>query len=322
MVYMFNELSLTQVDSKDSARLILETFVKSTIKAKELGFSEIRLYEKSLQNLYHLRLIDGYRIDNWLVDSEINSDLQDSFREIITSAPLLSHEDIFNKELYERSEFYLTFDNNVHQAYGFGAAFIYSTLAISLATHHEWLKPSIFIQNYSISLENIECTDTVKVLHFSSAKMFETHKQWIEDEQKKSIRKSIDLWIRREEYFPNILFGVDIETHLNKIELSRKVDQVFSCLKKLDDYAITWREGGFSLNDLRSQSLMDISGESDSTMNKYSVERKFRLSNGFKEQFEFHIKIPDLRIYFLPDEKTHKITVGYIGKHLRTALFN
>ena len=34
MVYMFNELSLTQVDSKDSARLILETFVNSTIKAK------------------------------------------------------------------------------------------------------------------------------------------------------------------------------------------------------------------------------------------------------------------------------------------------
>ena len=321
MVYMFNELSLVQVNSILAARSILETFVKSSIKAKEFGFTEIRLHENSLQNMYQLSLFENYRIDNWLKDKEVNSDLQDRFREIITSSPLISKEDIVDIELFERSEFYKTIDITQYNAFGLGAAYVYGTLANSLNTHQEWLKSFVNIQHYSISNDEIENTCEVEILHFSSDKILETHLPWIENEQKESLRKSIDLWIKKEEYFPNILFGVDVEIQLKRIGLSKKFDQIFLCFKKLDAYAKTWNEGGFSLNDLKSQTLMDVSGESETTMNKFSVERKFRLSNGIKEQFEFHAKFLDMRIYFLPNEKTHNITVGYVGKHLRTSLY-
>lgn len=319
---MFNELSLSQVNSISDARNVLETFVRSSIRAKEFGFTEIRLHENILQNLFQLSLHEGYRVDNWLKDKEVSSDLQDTFKEIVTTFPLITNEDISEKEIYDRSEFHKIIQDIKHSVFGLGAAHVYGTLAISLTTHQEWSKSSVSIQHYSISHEGKENTAEVEVFHFSSREILETHKKWIEDEQKESLAKSIDLWNKREEYFPNILFGIDLEAQLQKIGLTKKFYQVFDCLKKLDAFAKAWSEGGFNLDKLKSQSLMNASGESAITMQKYSVDRKFRLSNGQKVQFEFHIKIPDVRIYFLPNETTREITVGYIGKHLRTSLYN
>ena len=48
---MFNELSLSQVTSVADARNVLETFVKSSIRAKDYGLTELRLHE-NLQNLF------------------------------------------------------------------------------------------------------------------------------------------------------------------------------------------------------------------------------------------------------------------------------
>jgi hypothetical protein len=45
MVYMFNELSLKEVNSISDARTILDQFVKSIIFGGELGLTEMRLYE-------------------------------------------------------------------------------------------------------------------------------------------------------------------------------------------------------------------------------------------------------------------------------------
>ncbi|MBA3665931.1 MAG: hypothetical protein H0W61_17265 [Bacteroidetes bacterium] len=302
--------------------MTLEAFVKATIRAKELGFFEIRLHEDSIQNLYHLLLYPGYRIDTWLVDKEINSDLRDSFKEIIATFPLLTNGELIENELYERSEFHKEINNVKLRVYGLGAAHVYGTLSVSLLTHEEWLKTNVSIQHYAIDHEANETTLEVNTLNFSSKQTLELHINWIENEQKESLKKSIDLWSRREEYFPNIILGTDIENQFKKIGLTKKLNQVFDSLKKLDSYAKTWVQGGFNLNALKDSSLMDISGESACTMQKYSTLRKFRLANGQKAQFELHIKIPQVRIYFLPDEETHKITVGYIGKHIRTCLFD
>ncbi|MBC7382202.1 MAG: hypothetical protein H7296_04310 [Bacteroidia bacterium] len=200
-----------------------------------------------------------------------------------------------------------------------GAAHIYGTLALSLGTYNEWLKSSISIQHYSLNYQGNENILDVNVFNFSSK---EIHSEWIKNEQKQNLEKSIDLWNKREEYFPNILFGTDLENQLKKIGLTKKFSKIIECLKRLDAYAKIWNEGGFNLNKLKNQSLMDISGESESTMKQYAALRMFSLSNGQKVQFELHIKIPDVRIYFVANETLHKITVGYIGMHIRTSLYN
>jgi hypothetical protein len=318
---MFNELSLSKVNSISDARNVLETFVKSSIRAKEFGFTEIRLHE-NFKDLYQFNLLENYRIDTWLKDNEVDYDIRDRFRDIVANPPLLKENEIKEKEVYERSEFHKTIDEIKYSVFGLGASYVYGTLAISLATHKEWIKSLVSIQHYSLSHQGTESTTNVDVLHFSTKEILESHKYWIEKEQKEILEKSIDLWKKREEYFPNIFFGTDLENQLLSIGLTKRFNQIFECLKKLDAFANTWKKGGFNLTELKSQTLMNISGESATTMQKYSVERKFRLSDGQKMQFELHIKIPDVRIYFLPDNEICKITVGYIGKHLRTAMFD
>ena len=319
---MFNELSLVQVNSIADAQKILETFIKATIRASALGFTEMRLYENVLENLFQLDLFDGYRIDVWLNDRSVNSDLKLRFREIIANPPLLNEDDFKEKEFYEWSIFHLDIDSMKCQVYGLGAAYIFGTLSISLSTHQAWNKTSLSINHYTLTIEGNESNSSVDVPHFSTIENLNFHEQWIEKEQKKSLENSQEMWNKREEHFPFILFGSDVESQINRLGLSKKFYRVFDCLKKLNAYSTTWVEGGFNLNHLKLSSLLDISGESDCTMKKYFVTRKFRLSNGQKAQFELHIKIPDLRIYFLPNDSTHEITVGYIGKHLPTCLFD
>src|SRR6185436_16332302 len=321
MVYMFNELSLSQVNSVEDARNVLEIFVKSSIRAKEYGLTEIRLHE-SLQNIYQLNLLDGYRIDNWLNDADVNSDLQDKFRDIVSTTPLIKTDEISEIEDYARSEFHKTLDEKKHQVFGLGAAHIYGTLAASLTTHAEWSKPSVSIHHYSINHDGTERNIDVDVFHFSSEEVLKSHNDWILNEQKESFEKSSELWNRSLELLPNILLGQDLEEHLMSIGLTKKFNQVFECLKKVNDFAGTWKSGAFALKEFTSKTGLDISGESEMTMKKYSTLRKFRLSTGEKVQFELHIKLGDTRIYILPDELSHKIIVGYFGKHIRTVMYD
>lgn len=318
---MFNELSLSQVNSVADACNVLEIFVKSSIRAKEYGLTEIRLHE-NLQNLYQLPLLDGYRIDNWLNDAKVNSDLQDKFREIVSTTPLITSEEISEIELYERSEFHKILDNKKLQVFGLGAAHVYGTLAASLTTNNEWSKPSISISHYSIDHDGIESNLDVEVLHFSSLELLESHSEKILEEQRKNLAKSKELWNKRSELLPNILLGEDLEGNLQSIGLTKKFNQVFNCLKKLNEFAKTWTKGAFELNEFVEKTGLDTSGESEMTMRKYSTLRKFRLSTGERVQFEVHIKLGDTRIYILPEENSHKITVGYVGKHRRTVKFD
>ncbi len=320
MVYMFNELSLSPVKSIIDARNALETFVKASIRAKEFGFSEIRLHE-SVKDLYQFNLLENYRIDSWLKDCEVDYDVRDRFRDIVANPPLLRDDEIVEKEIFDRSEFFKTLDEFKHSVFGLGASYVFGTLAISLATHEEWLLSTMDIHHYSVDYQGIEDLSTVKVLNFSSIEILETHKEWIENEQKDCLEKSIDLWNKRQEYFPNILFGVDLENQLQKIGLTKKFYQLIDCLKKLDAFSKAWDYGGFNLNVLKTHYSLDVNGESECTMQRYSSLRKFGLSDGKKVQFELHIKLSDLRIYFLPNPSTQTITVGYIGKHIRTCLF-
>lgn len=320
MVYMFNELSLSLANSVKDARNVLDTFVKSSIRAKDYGLTEIRLHE-SLQNVYQLTLFDGYRIDTWLKDANVNSDIQDKFREIVSSTPLITSEEISEIELYERSEFHKVLDEQKFQVFGLGAAHIYGTLVLSLATHNEWLKPSVSVQHYFVSHEGNESKIDVDVFQFSTQEVLESHKERIEIDQRKSLEKSSELWNKRLEMLPHILLGDDLEGQLQEIGLTKKFNQVFDCLKKLNEFARTWINGAFELKEFVEKTGLDASGESEITMRKYSTLRKFRLSSGEKVQFEIHIKLSNTRIYILPDDHSHKITVGYIGKHIRTVNF-
>jgi len=316
---MFNELSLKEASSKESARNIIETFIKSTIQASELGFTEIRLHEKTLQNLYQIPLCQDYKIDHWLKDPEINSDLQVKFRDIIANPPLITDAEISENELYQRSEFFKKIDNIDCLVWGLGAAHIYDTLSVSLGTNSEWDKNNISLLHYYLNENNGEENAQIIVKHFSNIPTLNTHIEWWEQLQRESLEKSIELWNRREAFFPNLILCNEVEKQLKKLGASKMLFQIIERLRTLDKYAKEWEAGSFDYKKVNTETNLRISPESDSTLNMFSSLRKFTVNGQGKKVFDLHIKTGDLRFHFYPDNEAKKIYIGYIGKHLRVA---
>lgn len=97
---------------------------------------------------------------------------------------------------------------------------------------------------------------------------------------------------------------------------------VIADIIKLDKYVERcWYEGGFSINDVRQHTSIDISDESDTVKQNRDLrrERHFAINNRVGSQDCFiHMKVGDTRIYLYPDSEEKKVYIPYVGRHLPT----
>ncbi len=117
------------------------------------------------------------------------------------------------------------------------------------------------------------------------------------------------LWERREEAFPNLVFGPDV-----------KIERKFfgSTVKKLialDESAAEWRKVGGSVPPW----TCTVTPETVNLMNnpKLRETRRFKSQGGTRELFEWHAKFSNgRRIHLRFNADSRKIEIGYIGPHL------
>lgn len=340
---IFNELSYP-FKNKYAANEGIKTFIKTFAAASSLGINQLRLHKKIGENLYNLELAPGYYISHWLhssphtgkqpkekssprpgkttEDEALNEDLRNRFKEILTTSPMITDNEPIEKETNERSTFEISIPGNskLIEAEGLGAAFLLDTIALSFLSGDFWNTHKIEkLKHYYLKDDGSEIIDFVEVRHTSRPEHMQHHKEWFEKKKLASLKASSELWERREEFFPHLVLCGSVEQQLTKHYgvQSKYFTQIVERLKQLDKFAGEWTSGGWSDKDLKHYGL-NVSGESEQTMQKYGRERRFRLPNGRKESFEKHIKTGDLRFHFYADEENHRIYVGYIGPHLRT----
>lgn len=318
---MFNELSLMHPTvSVEAVQLLLEGFVRSCVRARELGLEDLRLHERSIPNLYYVQLHNDYNIDTWLRDNRVSNDLRNRFREIVTSSPLVKDIETDQHERYHNSEFRKSLDRTTYQVWGLGAAYIFDTLSISFATHTEWEQSEVWVDHYYLDTELSEANEPRAVRHFSNSVHLNNHLTWWEECKRDSLQKSADLWQRRQEFFPNLEFCAEVENQLKNIGISKALTQIIDRLTTLNKYVSShWKTGAFNYDDANEQTNLRISPESDKTLQKFGSLRKFTIPERGKAIFDLHIKAGDLRLHFYPDNNAQKIYIGYIGKHLRIA---
>lgn len=317
MVYFFNELSVSAVNSRARVCEVMETFVRTHVKAKDAGIDDLRLHEKALPNLYKLNLYDSYNLDNWLNDSRINSDLQDNFRLITTSSPLIKESDIIQVEEYSRSEFFKLLEGHGYQVWGLGATHIYDTISFSLNTHDEWEKASVEIKHYYLDEHANENQADRVVRHFSTIETLEVHIDWYENYRLENLKKASEIWDSRKEHFPNLSFTGDTEKQFRGIGDFRTMAKICDALFKLDRYMKGQKSGRFNYEDAIEKTGVKMSPESASTIQKFGAQRTFTIPLLGRKLFDLHIKLGETRIHFYPIEETQTAYIGYIGKHLR-----
>lgn len=319
MECIFNELSARPVGTVAEAYDVMAHFVQAVRAAQQIGLRQVRIPEELGQNLFSLSLAPDYAIGTWLNDERVDRDLKDRFRLIVTNPPLLTDGEVDALSVFERSIFCLTEPAGTPEAKGFGAAYLSDKLLLSLFTDTQWDTHELRGWHWYLDGNGQEQTAQVNVGHFATTVHVEQHKPWIQQRQIEQLQRSVDVWEKQNEFFPNLTLCGDVKRQLKNVGISGSLTQIIDRLRTLDTFVANWESGAFDLAGLQRQTNLDVSVESDSTMNLYSASRRFKLPDGRRELFEMHIKTGNFRFHFYADDTEKKVYVGYIGSHLPTA---
>lgn len=127
-------------------------------------------------------------------------------------------------------------------------------------------------------------------------------------------RDGPSLWAAKEEAFPNLWFGLEVEEHLASLNPGL-VGTVINKLAKLEDSAVKWREAGGTTPPWQTT----VTDESSSVRNNPTLlrHRRFRSNDGTRQHFTWHARYGSKgRIHLKFCQDSHCIEIGYIGNHL------
>ncbi len=130
----------------------------------------------------------------------------------------------------------------------------------------------------------------------------------------RDFKDSTALWTAREEAFPNLTFGPDVEDHLSTINTGI-LGTIVNKLASLDESAARWREVRGPVPSWGSK----VTDESDSVMNNDGLRetRRFRSHDGTRRLFTWHARYGSSgRIHLRFEPHSYEIEIGYIGPHL------
>ena len=118
-----------------------------------------------------------------------------------------------------------------------------------------------------------------------------------------------ELWEKRGEVFPNLVFGPDVELP------SKFPDATVKKLSALNKSAAEWRQIGGPIPCWKCK----VTPESERVHKNKKLldERRFMSQHGTRKLFEWHAPLGrGHRIHLRFDAKTQEVEIGYIGPHL------
>lgn len=201
----------------------------------------------------------------------------------------------------------------------------FDKIVVSVPTNDFWKNSklvgdySYFDENDNKQFSNVELTQISDASQTSCLVELETTKK------KQAISSGQDLWERRQELYPNLIFCENVKKQLYENPQKYHIEKIMLHLDILQEYFIT-KNGEYREQDLKGLGL-NVSPESDSVNqdNHLRNMRTFKLpDSGISTYFSEHIKFNSIfatRMYILPKAGTDKCYVGYVGKHLPTKNF-
>jgi hypothetical protein len=304
-----NELSLeSEAPDAGVARARMAALIELLLSLARLG---VREPLRTSWPLDGLMLAPDYPVSQWLNDRAVDREARGYWRSLISRAPRLRREDLhaLDEEGWEcRHEGRL--------ALGLGAAYRLNGLAVSLASADGWATPWVPVTITRL-LDDGNLDDTThRVEHASTNEHLVVHQPWLQHSLR-TVRDWNDLWTRRAELFPSLVFCQSV--YDQTISLSPGSDAWHAIRKRLwelEEYFSSWTHGPFEPARLPCKTTQ----ESQATLREHSKERTFLCPDGVHRVFSWHVRFtPGAgRIHFFPDFVSFTGIIGYIGEHLPT----
>lgn len=307
----FNELSMRiPADNIQTAKQRMLDLIATAREAAERGVKPII---RTHSEFYASVLANNYSLSDWLRDPSID---RDDMRFILTAAKTPYLADIQNSEIENRnilSDFCCEGETSA----GLGIAYLLESLALSIRSESKWKSNSIVLEvTWLEDSENLN-SDTVAVVHASSKEHVQEHIAWIQERLRTGVSDGLDLWNRREDLFPSLLFCESVNQQIQNLgNGDPMLRQVVKKLFELENYCKTWTDGAFNLDLIPSKATP----ESDSRLQKLKPKLTFKCPDNVHRIFSFHLRMTGAgawRLHFSEELGPDKIIIGYIGPKIQ-----
>lgn len=303
---ILNEISLKTINTS-------QTVAKDKI-SQFLDVCHLLFHQKREKTFYYTKelmnepLIKGYSIHEWLADPTVSREEKTYLRSLVNRGVLLDDLQFLESQLY------VDYRGKKFSSVGCLAAYEWGDLAISLSSDELWMKE--YIRGNYITIETDEQEVCIKNCSTKA------HVDGLILEQRQEVKVQIssgkEVWDKREELFPHLVFCENVKKQLEEVEISIHIKAIIERIQILEDYFATY-EGTFN----KEKVGYGCRYESESVQNdaKLRRQRKFKTPYGNEEYFYWHISFPGDypgRIHFRPDAEHNVGIIGYVGKHLPT----
>ena len=313
MTLVFNELSavgvaLTKYDARERAGNMVRAI------AELAGERAVKLMAVDSFDLYGMALAEGYTLYQWLTDQDVDHDLQALLWRISTKVTFDQDVPAAIKDRFHLSEF--QYDDR--ETAGLGLAYLLATAAVSLRSAERWGRVHLRLRHTWIDADEVVRSQEVATLNIADRNQAEQ----VNNELRKSARKELTgdptgLAGRKQECFPHLAFGVDVDDQLSVLS-GDVIELVIGKLIVLDGAVRDWRR-----DRTQAPVLPSVHTESESTMRRYGNQRIFRDVSGVDKEYRLHAMVGfAYRIHLVIDRRNRALEIGYIGKHLPTVKFS
>lgn len=305
---VFNELSLGQAPATEVARAFMLTLVRTCFLAQDAGASRTLLVPEGAVTS---EISPGYSLWAWVNDSQVDLDWRRKFLSMATHGPFT--EKVISAEVLEQlaiSEYLV----GERTALGLGAAHVLDGLAVSIDGTEVWQEASLKVGMLSLSEEGDLLEAEVEVHHAARPEHVTDHRSWLMTRQQARITCGTELWERRSELFPALVFCPRVEAQLGAIGMrDPHLRQILRKLTQLNELFSGWAEGRFD-----RRKIPDCDPESRPTLQQFRAEHTFRDPDDNARLFSWHVPLTPgaWRLFFKPDKETRRAIIGHIGPKL------
>ncbi|WP_333877057.1 hypothetical protein [Methylobacter sp.] len=318
---VFNDLSVVEADSTDLAR---NWFTETLSAVAELIAQKICnpvLYAE--QDLYEILLTDDYGFNEWLDELDYQDDLRLLAQQLMTKTPVHEHLKAIAQDIddFSRSEFRLK-SNSDQICNALGVALITDGFSISFPSQPQWCVPFIEVEQILYGgFDELEPERTVQHQVRSVSKV--EHVDAVVRDWRYSISNhclnAADLLNGWTLAFPYLDFCQEYENKILPNLQGATFKSVNRRLRELDDCCHSW----VTKREIDILYPMSARPESKATMNKTELAdmRLATCPNNGRKHFTMHCNIEPrgYRLYWFEDKHKKRLTIGYVGPHLKTA---
>lgn len=296
---------------------IMKNFIDTYYLVKNVIDNDSIVLDKNYRSF---ELAENYRMEQWLNDDHIDVEQKRRFRRILNQSYTFDSEEF--DQVYQwklDAEFY--HDELTSRS----CQFAYETdgILISFLSDSYWKRAVIKgIYTYldkegemileDASIPNVSCEDNAAIF-------CEEQEQIIALQKKESIHSGMDIFMCREEMFPNLIFCDNALKQLQTEIGGTEAGQVYRRLLELQEVA---NEMGKKFD---REKLTHATPESKATLQQFEEDHKIMLPDGTRQVFSWHVRFTGGyagRIFFEPCPEESRIYIGHIGKKLPTVKYH